>query len=300
MTSATMLAESPPRLTRQVRESRPDDRRRLAALIHLEPFVHQHPAWETPLDRAGTPGFVVWENALAGDLDAALAILRETETVAWVRLFASAAAVPPHQAWDALFPAALAAIRQHGGLRWVAAMPFAGWFRRLLEDNGFYFLENVEVMVWKRQPVAESPPPAGFRLRPMVGGDLDAVARVDAAAFGDFWRMSRDAFRVALSRSVWATVVEDRRTAEVVGFQISTPSPLGGHLARLAVLPAVQGQGLGRCLVTDVLTFFRRNRAEQVTLNTQGNNARALKLYAQMGFQQTEEVYPVYRYDVAA
>ncbi len=299
MVEAAVMMDDRVRITREVRASRPDDRRRLAALVHLEPFVHQHPAWEAPLDKAGAPGFVVWEASL-GKLDAALAVLRETESVGWVRLFASAAAVPPHQAWEALFPAALEAIHRRDGLRWVAAMPFAEWFRHLLEDNGFYFLENVEVLVWERQPVAQGAPAKGFRLRPMIPADLAAVARVDAAAFGAFWHMSQEAFRVGLSRSVWATVVEEDATGKVVGFQVSTPSPLGGHLARLAVHPAVQGRGIGRWLVTDVLAFFHRNGAEQVTLNTQGNNDAALNLYARMGFRQTEEVYPVYCYDVPA
>ncbi len=293
-----VLTEDRTRAAWRVRASRPDDRRQLAALVHLEPFAHQHPAWEAPLEKAGAPGFVVWEDE-ESRLEAALAVLQDTPTVGWVRLFASAASVAPRLAWETLFPAALEACRG-SGMRRVAAMPFAAWFRHLLEENGFYFLENVEVLIWERQPVAPQPAPAGYRLRPMVPADLEAVSRVDAAAFGDFWAMSRQAHRVGLSRSVWATVAEETATGRVVGFQVSTSSPLGGHLARLAVLPEAQGRGIGRWLVADVLTFFWRNGAERVTLNTQGNNAAALKLYARMGFYQTEEVYPVYRYDIPA
>ncbi len=286
-----------PDALQQIRPVKPGDRRRLAALIHLEPYVHQHPGWRAPLEQLDEEGFVVWArpNALQG----ALALLPETDEVAWVRLFAAAASVTPREAWQALWPQAVAPFRQRGG-RWVAAMPFADWFQRLLRTEGFEVVGQVEVLVWRNQPLPKILPVEGARLRPMVAHDLAAVGQVDAQAFGPFWRMAPSSFEIALSHSVWATVVEDLTTGQILGFQISTPSPLGGHLARLAVHPRAQGRGVGRWLVGDVLSFFKRNRAEQVTLNTQGDNARALALYEKMGFRKTEEAYPVYRYDLLA
>ena len=281
----------------QARAACDDDRRRLAALVHLEPYVHQHPGWEAPLERVASPGFVVLPRE-DGALDAAMAVLQETSSVAWVRLFAVAATTSPRAAWEALWDAAVAPLREQN-VRWVAAMPFADWFQRLLQEVGFQHLEDVEVLVWEKQPLPPVQAPEGLRLRPMTTEDLPTVAAIDAAAFGDFWRMSEEAFRIALARSVWATVVEEKVTGEIAGFQISTPSPLGGHLARLAVHPHAQRRGIGRWLVSDTLAFFRRNHAERVTLNTQGNNARALALYRRMGFRSTHEVYPVYRYALA-
>ncbi len=290
---ATMTtAEKTP--TSQVRPAESDDRRRLAALMHLEPYVHQHPGWYAPLDKVGAPGFVVLQEG-DGALDAALAVLPETRHVAWVRLFASVAALTPRHAWEALWSEAVAPLRARG-VQWVAAMPFADWFQRLVQDVGFQHMEDVEVLVWERQPLPPLQPPEGLRLRPMTAEDLPAVAAIDAAAFGAFWQMSAEAFRTALARSVWATVVEAPENGDVLGFQISTPSPLGGHLARLAVHPQAQRQGVGRWLVHDTLAFFQRNHAERVTLNTQGNNEKALALYRRMGFRSTREVYPVYRY----
>ena len=278
----------------QVRAAVSDDRRQLAALVHLEPYVHQHPGWEAPLDRVGSPGFVVLERE-NGELDAALAVLPETPYVAWVRLFAASAAISPRRAWDALWHEAIAPSLANG-LRWVAVMPFADWFQRLVQDVGFQHLEDVEVLVWENQPLPRVQAPEGLRLRPMTAEDLPTVASIDAAAFGEFWQMSEDAFHIALARSVWATVAEEPTTGQMVGFQISTPSPLGGHLARLAVHPQFQQRGIGQWLVHDTLAFFRRNHAERVTLNTQGKNAKAIAIYRRMGFRSTHEVYPVYRY----
>ena len=37
---------------------------------------------------------------------------------------------------------------------------------------------------------------------------------------------------------------------EIVGYQYSTSSSMGGHLARLAVKKSMQGKGIGYLLVT--------------------------------------------------
>ena len=293
---APTTLESITTLKRPPRPSHPNDRRRLAALIHLEPFVHQHPGWHTPLERLGMPGFVVWENN-HGSLEGALSIRPETDAVGWVRLFAASAATPPAQVWEALWPHAVAPLQARGA-RWVAAMPFTDWFRELLKNHGFDLTEEVAMLVWEPQPLPAFSPPTGLRLRPMVASDLPAVAALDANAFSPFWQMPLESFAVALARSVWATVIEDPTSGQILGFQISTPSPLGGHLARIAVHPQVQGKGIGRWLVHNALEFFQRNQAEQVTLNTQGTNAKALALYRRMGFRHHGERYPVYRYDL--
>lgn len=277
----------------RIRMSEQSDRRRLAALIHLEPYVHQHPGWYAPLEKIGEPGFVV-SQAPDGALNAALAVLQETPRVAWVRLFATVAALPPAEAWETLWSAAIAPLRERG-VRWVAVMPFADWFRRVVQEHGFHWVGDVEVMAWHNSPLPPHTPAKGLRLRAMMPQDLPVVAAIDVAAFGEFWQMSDDAFQTALAHSVWATVVEDE-TGRILGFQISTPTPLGGHLARLAVHPEAQRRGIGRWLVHDTLSFFKSNKAEQVTLNTQGQNAKALILYRRMGFRSTEEVYPVYRF----
>jgi ribosomal protein S18 acetylase RimI-like enzyme len=69
---------------------------------------------------------------------------------------------------------------------------------------------------------------------------------------------------------------------------------MGGHLARLAVLPAYQGRGVGYALVNDLLRQFVFRGIFRVTVNTQADNHASLRLYENMGFQRTGESYPVY------
>jgi ribosomal protein S18 acetylase RimI-like enzyme len=83
---------------------------------------------------------------------------------------------------------------------------------------------------------------------------------------------------------------------EVVGYQISTRSSFGVHLARLAVLPGFQGRGIGFALVQALLKQARFAGLHRVTVNTQGDNQASLALYQKMGFILTGENYTVFTY----
>jgi ribosomal protein S18 acetylase RimI-like enzyme len=80
----------------------------------------------------------------------------------------------------------------------------------------------------------------------------------------------------------------------IIGYQISTTSAMGGHLARLAVLPAYQGRRIGYALLNDLLRQFVYRGIFRVTVNTQSDNLASLKLYEKAGFERTGERYPVY------
>jgi ribosomal protein S18 acetylase RimI-like enzyme len=120
------------------------------------------------------------------------------------------------------------------------------------------------------------------------------VHTLDLAAFGLLWRISLDTLTNAYQQACEAAVVEV--DGEMVGYQISTAGPMGGHLARLAVLPSYQGKGIGSALVHDVLEKFERRGTVRVTVNTQRDNHSSLRMYEKAGFRPTSEIYPVYQY----
>jgi ribosomal protein S18 acetylase RimI-like enzyme len=68
----------------------------------------------------------------------------------------------------------------------------------------------------------------------------------------------------------------------------------GGHLARLAVLPAARSQGVGRMLVTSMLHHFWRRGVFGVTVNTQESNIASQRLYTRLGFERTGFDLPVW------
>jgi ribosomal protein S18 acetylase RimI-like enzyme len=174
----------------------------------------------------------------------------------------------------------------------IAAIPLQEWFRSLLEYSQFRQTHNIVLLSWERGSCLPSPQGSPVIIRPMNVVDLPAVAKVDWAAFGKIWQNSPESLRLAFNQAAVATVAEDARG--LVGYQISTASPMGGHLARLAVIPDAQGNGIGYQLVYDVLTQFEQRGAMRVTVNTQEDNASSLSLYKKARFRRTGEKYPVY------
>lgn len=277
-----------------IREAKLDDQRRLANLLHFGSHVHRHLDWRQPLDWIGYQPFDIAEQN--GDIQGALACPPDPPNVAWIRLFAVSQGASAEQIWDHLWLGALEKLRNLNGPVNVAVIPLQSWFRRLVELSDFVHSHQVIVLSWKRKPIPAERPRPGMVLRPMLLGDLVGVEKVDAAAFGGVWQNSRSCLEVAFRQSASATVAES--DGRIVGYQISTATPVGGHLARLAVQPEFQGMSIGYNLLRDMLSQFERRGATQVTVNTQQNNEVSLSLYSKLGFERTGEEYPVYQWNV--
>ncbi len=277
-----------------IRQAAPEDQRRLANLLHFGAYVHRHLDWRQPLDWIGYQPFEIVE--LNGEIQGALACPPDPPNVAWIRLFAASQDISTEQVWDHLWPVALEKLRGLNGPVNVAVIPLQSWFRRLVELSDFAHSHQVIVLSWKQKPIPAERQRPGLRLRPMLLGDLAAVEWVDAAAFGGVWQNSRSCLEVAFRQSASATVAE--LYGQIVGYQISTATPVGGHLARLAVRPESQGLSIGYNLLRDMLSQFERRGATQVTVNTQQNNEVSLSLYSKLGFERTGEEYPVYQWNV--
>ncbi len=127
----------------------------------------------------------------------------------------------------------------------------------------------------------------------MLPEDMDTILGIDHEAFGPVWKNSMESLELAYQQSSQATVAEEGE--QIVGYQYSTASTMGGHLARLAVRTDMQGKGIGYLLVHQVLNQFKKQGFRHVTVNTQQNNSASLALYAKAGFTLTGESYRVYQ-----
>ncbi len=274
-----------------IRAAEDDDRQAVANLIHFENRSHRHLDWRRPLDWIGYPPYLVAEKN--GSLLGAFACPPDPPEVAWLRLFAVSAQWEANAAWEAFWPRVCEALESLGNPI-VAAIPLQPWMQDLLDEHGFYCVHKVISLLWQSQPVEPRPCPPQLIVRPMNLQDLPEVAGLDEAAFGPIWRNSQGALEIAFWQSALATVAE--WDGQIAGYQISTPGPMGGHLARLAVHPDWQRNGIGYALVQDVLDQFRRKGALHVTVNTQEENYSSIGLYEKAGFRRTGESYPVYQY----
>jgi len=277
-----------------VREATEKDRQKLAMLVHFEVYVHRHLDWRSPLDWLGYQPYLIAEKD--DKVVAALACPPDPPNVSWLRLFAVSSQISLEQAWQALWPAARDACLEIASIERIAVIPLQRWFRSLLQKSEFSLTHRVVMLNWdisQNSPEAE-PEFGDIIVRPMNLDDLSAVHEMDSAAFKHEWKNSQSSLELAYRQAAIATVAE--LDGELVGYQISTASPVGGHLARLAVLPDFQRRGIGSALVRDMLWQFERRGAERVTVNTQEDNRASLTLYQKAGFKLTGEAYPVYQY----
>jgi ribosomal protein S18 acetylase RimI-like enzyme len=149
------------------------------------------------------------------------------------------------------------------------------------------------VLAWTSQDIPPEGKGARVTIRLLEPEDLVEVQKVDEAAFTPVWQNSYSGLELAYQQSAISTVAEI--SGRIAGYQISTATAMGGHLARLAVHPEVQGMGIGYDLVRDCLIRFKQRGAYHVSVNTQYDNSISLSLYAKAGFRPTGEEYPVYQ-----
>ncbi len=262
------------------------DRKQLANLIHFGAWTHRHLDWRPPLDWIGYQPYLIAERE--GQLLAALACPPDPPEAAWIRLFAVAPDIAVADAWDFLWPAAYEYL---WGIT-VAAISLQDWFSLQLTSARFRHTHSVAMLTWENQKLPPESTVPDCILRLMNYDDLVLVKELDREAFPPIWQQSMDMLKIAFQQASVATVAEDEDG--LIGYQISTAGSGGGHLARLAVHPRAQGEGVGYSIVRDLLKQFYRRGALSVSVNTQLDNEASLALYQKAGFSQTGEIYPVY------
>lgn len=276
-----------------VRSARNQDRDQLANIIHFEAHVHRHLDWRPPLEWLGFEPYVVAEQG--GKLIAALACPPDPPGVAWIRVFAATSKTETSDIWEILWQRVEEYLRaQH--ISTVAAIPLQEWFKTLLVNKGFTHAHNVIVLIWEESDTPLIKPKHEVNIRKMEAEDLEEVQQIDEEAFGSIWRNSLESIKLAFQQNLYATVATNDK--ELIGYQISTPSPIGAHLARLAVLPKTQGIGIGYSLVHDLQEKINGSKLNKISVNTQNHNASSLALYKKAGFYLTGEEYPVFEYNL--
>ncbi len=274
------------------REAKSADRNKLESLLQYAPYIHNHLDWNPPYDWLGKQPFQL---ALIGEaVVGALAAPPDPPGVAWIRLAAVADGYPPEFVLDALWETCRDPFLELN-TRQVNCMLLEPWFAPHIERWGFEPL--VRVVILKRlqgAPLPALPELNEITVRPARSADLNAIARVDSTAFGPPWQYSRTVIQQAIGQCSRATVAE--LNGEVVGYEISSGGRQGGHLARLAVLPTMQGRGIGRLLVRRMVEHFERKGATAISVNTQADNASSIAVYRAAGFELTGEGYAVFQY----
>lgn len=275
-----------------VRSAGHEDLNAINQLVHFDALIHRHLDYQAPLGWFGNEPFLLLQQE--GKIKSVLICPPDPPEVAWIRLFATTRAFRLQIAWDLLWSEAKERLLHIPGVAWVTAIPLQSWFKKVLEKDQFELNHHIVMMRWEKQPVVHHPPRPGLSIRLMSAGDLASVFQIDQQAFVPVWQNSLNTLKIAFNQAGIATVALFE--GKIAGYQISTPTHIGGHLARLAVIPDLQGKGLGSALLCDMLERYTRRGALAITVNTQKDNQASLSLYKKAGFKLSGEEYPIYIY----
>lgn len=276
-----------------IRQAGLGDSAKLSSFLSFHPQVHRHLDWRSALDWLGSQPFLLAE--YEDELLAAFACPPDPPDVAWIRLFSSATGLSQIRIWSLFVERALMDLSGSPSVC-LAALALQSWFEELLIRSHFSTDQAIVVLEWESVLPQPRALPSGAIIRSMTPGDLASVTAVDQQSFEPLWQNSFESLHRAFKQSTLSTVVELEH--QVIGYQISTSSSISGHLARLAVLPAFQGQGLGYALVARLLADFSQRGVWHVSVNTQNDNMASLALYTRMGFHPNGDEFRVYLHKI--
>lgn len=253
---------------------------RVRDLIFHNHMVHTHLDWhETDqwLDTQSVPMRLAWYK---GRLVGVLGVSAPLNRTCWVRLAVVQDQSDHSRVLRALWDDLVIELRSHF-IEAVALLAMRDWILRYAPMLGFRYVEDIITLERSGAdlPLTRS---NSMLIRSAEIEDLEAMARVDNAAFAPPWQLALDELRQAYRIAASCTVGE--LDGVMVGYQLTTLYFDGAHLARLAVLPDAQGLGLGSALLADTLQRFMRRSVYTMTLNTQSSNTRSRHLYTRYGF----------------
>ena len=251
-------------------------------LLFRSTKVHTHLDWHSTDQWIDTFGPIVF---VALHKDTVVGVMGASEPLnqmAWLRIIAFDNDVDIAHVLQLLWQAMHAELKRLH-VHTLAVLLIEDWLQPHVEKLGFGYIEDVVTLSRSGQQ-----PPQGKNdsvvIRMATIDDLPNLYAVDQAAFTPPWQMTIDEIRYAKRMASSCTIAALSRN-QIVGYQISTLYYRNGHLARLAVLPDIQRQGVGSSLLNDLIWRFLRRNIQTITVNTQQSNGRSQRLYQSHGFR---------------
>jgi ribosomal-protein-alanine N-acetyltransferase len=121
-----------------------------------------------------------------------------------------------------------------------------------------------------------------LRYRTMRESDLEQILQIETRTYPFPW--TKEYFSHCLKTGTCCRVLERHGVIEAYG--IMSVAADKADILNLCVRPASQRRGLGRRMLTHLIEFARRCRAETVCLEVRFSNLPARRLYQSMGFKE--------------
>lgn len=132
---------------------------------------------------------------------------------------------------------------------------------------------------------------AELAFRIMCPQDVEQVMAIEQRAYPFPW--TSKIFIDCIQAGYHCWVLE--RNQVMVGYVVFINAVGECHLLNICIDPALQGQGLGRKLLQQVLEAVRMDRVKCVFLEVRPSNTRAVQLYVSEGFNEVgvrQKYYP--------
>ena len=273
-----------------IRQAVASDTSEIAEFLTRAACLHRHLDWQGVLDWIPFSPFLLLKNEKR--LIGLLTCPPDLEKIAWIRCFACNQYVQLPLVWNSLFQQTQEILSKSGTTLYSVGLN--DWFAEILRNSGFENFQDIVVLQWTRHMPSINPLDQPSFIRAMETGDLSDVALLDRTAFEPMWVNPEDKIGMAFTQAEHASVAEVN--GRIVGYEMTTANHFSAQLARIAVHPDFQQHHIGSILVAEMLTYFRRKGIDQITVNTQNNNASSLALYRHLGFELTGESFPVFRF----
>ncbi len=118
--------------------------------------------------------------------------------------------------------------------------------------------------------------------RMMTEHDLRAVLEIEHASYEFPWSegIFHDCMRFAYS--AWVTEID----GSIVAYAVMSIAVQECHILNICVNPALQGRGIGRRFLHELLIIAKARKTDTVLLEVRPSNVQALSLYFSEGFNE--------------
>lgn len=123
-------------------------------------------------------------------------------------------------------------------------------------------------------------PAETYRL--MTSHDLPTILEIERRSYEFPW--TEGIFHDCLRFGYSSWVIEIDR--DIVGYAVMTMAVQECHILNICVDPKIQGQGIGRRFLLELLSIARARKADNAFLEVRPTNTRALSLYFSEGFKE--------------
>ncbi len=134
-------------------------------------------------------------------------------------------------------------------------------------------------------------------IRKSILGDLDFLEKLETTCFPKFQQSNRRAIRYSISSPFQKVVIAETgagKEKKPVGSAIVYLYAKTLRIFSIAVLPEMQGQGVGKQLLEYAVNLAKSGKIGRITLEVRKSDLKVVKYYENAGFKFTEELRDYY------